>query len=388
MASSRVGAFTSLLRWLGPWTADARAPLGVRVERWVIRPGRLHGLRAARAGIRHDASEPGVLDAYVYFPRGNALGSFVISPGLHFAGPDDPRFDRFCRVLAGSGFVVVGPFVPAYVDLRVLPEAIDDFERVVEATALRFSSLGRPTIFSISFGSLLALEVAARRPELVDSVITFGGYASFEEVCRFSAGGRVRTESGVIQLPNDPLNRPALFLNLLPFLEVAGDTHALEHALARICHHTWGRMELKAEGRLAPFVGSVEAIVPRPQRDFFRVACGMEPGATELVEEALARGGESLRYASPERALSEIGRPVVVCHARDDDVIPYAEAIELARALGARVPARLLLTGLYGHSGQGTVSPRGLAAEATALLSIARALAYGGALGELLEGAR
>jgi pimeloyl-ACP methyl ester carboxylesterase len=376
----RTLTFARLLRWLGPWTKDSDAPLDVRVEHWLVRAGRLHGLRAFDAGIRHDAPGPGVLDAYVYSPRGRAVGTYVVSPGLHFAGPDDPRFDRFCRVLAGAGFVVVAPFVPAYVDLRVIPSAVDDFETIVAASHARFRDLGRPALFSISFGSWLALEVAARRPELVDGVVTFGGYADFDAVCRFSVDGLMRTESEVIGLPHDPMNSPALFLNLLRFLDVGGDTYELECALSRMCHRTWGRMELKREGRLIPFVDDLVPEVPAHQQEFFRVACGVAPGAVALVEDALARGASELVYASPRAALERLECPVIVCHARDDDVIPYGEALKLAKALPPRAPSRLYLTGLYGHSGQGTVSARGIVTEVSALLAIAKALAAAGRL--------
>lgn len=382
----RVGPFARLLRWLGPWTSDTDAPQDVRVEHWILRRGRLHGLRAFKAGVRLDEPGPSILDAYVYSPRGRAYGTFVISPGLHFAGPDDPRFIRFCRVLSGAGFVVVAPFIPAYVDLRVVRSAVDDFEIVVEETARRFASLGRPTLFSISFGSWLALEVAARRPELVDGVITFGGYEDFEGVCRFAVTGIMRTDEGEVVLARDPLNAPALFLNLLRYLDVPGETYDLEVALSKMCHMTWGRMDLKEEGRLLPFVESLVATVPAPQRDYFRVFCGVEGGAPALVDTALARSAAVDAHASPREALQRFERPVVICHARDDDVIPYGEALRLERALRGRVPCRLHLTGLYGHSGQGTVSPRGIAAEVGALLSIAKALSDGGRLRETLTG--
>ena len=69
----------TLIRWLGPWASPERVP-DVRRERVAI----------------------GDLEAYVYEPRGAASGAYVVVPGLHYAGPDDARMDRFCRVLGAA----------------------------------------------------------------------------------------------------------------------------------------------------------------------------------------------------------------------------------------------------------------------------------------------
>lgn len=380
--SGGTGSRSALLRWLGPWTADGSVPSGIAREPWLLREGHLHGLRAFEAGAWPEPGRPSRLDAYVYTPRRAPVGLWVVSPGLHFAGPDDPRFDRFCRVLATAGFVVVAPFLPAYVDLRVSPTAITDLEAVVEAAAARFPELGTPSLFSISFGSFPALEVAARRPELVDGVVTFGGYADFRATVRFCVTGRMRTERGDVLLPRDPLNQPALFLNILRFLEVPGDTLALERAWSVMCYRTWGRMELKAPGRLDPFVEALVDSVPASQRELFRIGCGNRPGAEELLERALARGHDALDYLSASHALATLRRPVVVCHGKDDDVIPWNEATKLHAALVGRAPTELLLTGLFAHTGEGSAGPLDALREAGTLLRIVGTLASGGRLRE------
>src|SRR5690606_39739733 len=41
------------------------------------------------------------------------------------------------------------------------------------------TSHGKPTVFSISFGSLLAFALAAERPGRYERLVVFGGYADF-----------------------------------------------------------------------------------------------------------------------------------------------------------------------------------------------------------------
>ncbi len=378
--TSRLAAQVLLLAWLGP-LGSGRTPGRIRRELFPIRDGRPHGRRAFETGIAPDAPGPSRLEAYLYHPPGRRLGTYLVAPGLHFDGPDDPRLDRFCRVLARAGFLVVAPFLPAHLDLLVSPSASDDLELTARALAERFPDHGPPTLFSISFGSRPAFEVAARLGDAIDGVVCFGGYADFEAALRFCLDGVMRSAEGEIRLANDPLNPPALFLNLVRHLDDApSDPTALEAAWRRMTIRTWGRMELKAPGRLEPIANEIAREVPPAQRKLFLVGCGLGPGAAALLEQGLEKARESLRFADPAPALARLRCPVVVCHGRDDDVIPWGEADKLAALLRGRVPLRVFVTGLYGHTGAAHLGPAAFVREAGNLLGIARTLAAGGAL--------
>jgi len=381
----RRAALATLLSWLGPWRRASALPHGVRRERQVLRAGWTPGRKGRRAGPV-DRRGPAQLEVWTFTPRRTPLGTYLVAPGLHFDGPEDPRFERFCRVLAHAGFRVVAPTLPAYAELRVHPSAVDDLDLVVSEVARELRPGERVTLFSISFGSWPALEVAARRPELVDAVITFGGYAEFDAAVRFAVDGIMRRPDGDVTLARDPLNQPALFLNVLPYLQAAGsDTDALEEAWRQMTYRTWGRMELKAPGRLVPFAEALVDRVPPRHRELFLVGCGVQEGGSALVFDALARAGDAIGFASPAPAIERLERPVVVCHGRDDDVIPWNEAEKLHAALAGRVPVELLLTGLYGHTGAARPTPAALAREARTLWAIARTLAHGGAVATLVE---
>ncbi len=375
----------TLLRWLGPWSGASSAPRGIRRETWRLRDGAPSGQRADRAGVRRDLAAERALEAYVYEPPEKPIATYLIAPGLHFLGPDDPRLDRFCRVLARAGFRVVAPFVPSFLDLIVAPSAPDDLELCARATLERFprEPLG---MFSISFGSWPALEVAARLGGAVDGVVTFGGYADFEAAVRFAVDGIMRTPSGDFTLARDPLNSPALFLNVLAHIEpVPPDTRELEAAWRAMAYRTWGKMGLKRPGKLAPIAHALAPSVPEPLRELFLIGCGVLPGSAELLEAALARAGDGYAFADPRRAIERIDCPVVVCHGRDDDVIPWGEAEKLAGLLERRVPTRLVLTGMFGHTGAERPTPRRLVQEAGSLLAIGRALSMAGKLGAFVR---
>ena len=102
-----IGSTLSLARWLGPWADAKKAP------QVPARDEDLDGMR-----IR------------IYGRHGHP---YLIAPGLHYAGPDDPRLDRFCRILANAGHLVIAPFIPDYLALMPSARAIEDFRRVFAA---------------------------------------------------------------------------------------------------------------------------------------------------------------------------------------------------------------------------------------------------------------
>ena len=136
-----------LARWLGPWSGPRNVPSEVLREELAM--------GSARGGGTS-------LDAFVYRPRARALGgSVLLVPGLHYLGPRDPRFDRFARILADAGYLVLAPLLPSYLRLTVVPSVLDELETALDALLvhpLRPRHV-RPGMMSISFGSMPALRV-------------------------------------------------------------------------------------------------------------------------------------------------------------------------------------------------------------------------------------
>src|SRR5262245_36535473 len=120
--------FLELIRWLAPWAPQHRSPTGIQRRRRLFRDGEITGRAARHLGRVPNESGPRKLEAYFYRPDAEPLGAWLISPGLHFDGPDDPRLDRFCRVLANAGQLVIAPFLPSYLELLIDPSAADDLE--------------------------------------------------------------------------------------------------------------------------------------------------------------------------------------------------------------------------------------------------------------------
>jgi pimeloyl-ACP methyl ester carboxylesterase len=345
---ARARTLASLVRWLGPWTPETRVP-DVRIETVTV---------------------DGRFPARVYHPRGEVRGALAIAPGLHHDGPDDRRMDRFCRVLAASGILTMAPFLPDFVALRVTPAAIEDFTHAYDAFAA--GRAAAPGLFSISFGSLLALRTAAVRD--VGGVVVFGGYADWDATIRFTVTGELDGRSWVAR---DWRNLPVVFMNLLDDIgdaPAAAERAAVVEAWRRYVRATWGRNEMRAREAWEASARAHAAEVPPSARDFYLRGCGLAPGAADAIDAALARRGK-IEFLDVRPYLARVRCPVWITHGVADDVIPWTQAESLARGFppGARPP--VLLTGLYGHTQlEGAGGARALARELAAMVRIVRAI--------------
>ena len=272
LASGLVAAFRRargvalLARWLGPWTRADAAPRGV--ERHVVREG------ASRCDV--------------YRPARRAEGALLVVHGVHFHGPDDPRFERFARVLAGTRLVVVAPEVRSYRALMPDASAGEDIGVAAALTEREAVQLGtKPAGFSISFGCLGMLNaIAARDGGGWAGVMPFGGFADWRATTRFAFTGRLDDGTAA---PNDPLARPVMAIRLAEELAEEGVNVAeVREAWRRFVHQTWCD-EAMAEGDAwiepARNIGSALAA---PERGLYELGLGLRAEATEAIEAALS----------------------------------------------------------------------------------------------------
>lgn len=348
-----VGSLATLLRWLGPWGGDGK-PADV-----------------AREEVNIDAPTP--LRAWVYTPKRAPTGVYLLLPGLHYLGPSDTRLDRFATILAASGFVVVAPFVRGSIALLLSETMFDDAEVALGFAADQAArrSLPPPALFSISFGSLLALHVMST-PSLaarVSRALLFGGYADLFPSVEYAVTGRAMHDGAILSAKRDPLNSPVIYMNLLPWLALDGDVDrgALMRAWRTMVHRTWGRMELKADGARDPHAHAISRQLPGNLRVPFLRGCGLAPGAFGWLKEGIAEAGDRLAVFDAGDRPSRVTVRTTLVHGRDDDVLPYFETLKL----GARIPPaslkRTCITGLYGHTGVARPTIAAIAAEARAM---------------------
>lgn len=346
--------------FVGPWAPRALRPQAV--QRREIDLG--HGLGPARESVG---------PSYLYTPSDRPVrAAWLISPGLHADGPDDPRMDRFAAVLAASGTAVLSPRSPALVDLRLAEEVIPFLQHAARAFDLEPESAGVPLrVLGVSVGSLAALRLAAD-PDFasrIERLVLVGGYADSRAL--------IASLCGADTAHRDPLNRPTVFLTCLDHLPVTiSDRARLVAAWHRFVKMAWKHDAWKQPGATAykDAAKQLASDVDPRDRELFLIGCAAEPGAHALIQAAFATGHYD--YLDPRPYLGGVRAEVSAIHGLSDPVVPIEQLELLLAALPRTRPIRL---GFFSHSRTVALStmlrnlPR-LVDEASAFAALMRAL--------------
>jgi pimeloyl-ACP methyl ester carboxylesterase len=320
-------AALTLARWLGPWTRPTSAPRGIA------------DTALAFGGERG-------LTGRLYPPAGAMRGAYLMSPGLHPLGPDHPVLDRFCRILAAAGFLVLSPSIPDHRATLLTDRATDDLALALDALRAE-AGVRKPAIFAVSFGVLPAVRLAARDAgDRLGGLLLYGGHADFEAVSRFVMTGR---SDGAPDRTPDHRLWPVTLMNLPEIPDLDGDRAVLHAAWLAWMAEVW-----LLDGH-EPAVWEAAALrhgreLPASLAPIYRLGCGIDPGAPELALTTLAMHDAFSRRFSPTTYADRVRVPVVILHGADDPVIPASQAGILAAALTASPEVQAHVTGLYGHT--------------------------------------
>lgn len=297
----------------------------------------------------------GPLAARLYTPEDPApdMPAFVIVPGIHRGGVDEPRLHLFSSRFAATGATVLSVPLPDLRDYRVTIRATDQIE-----DATRWASDeagiggGQPIgLGGVSFAGGLAL-VAAGRPSLADRlsmVVSFGGYGDLPRVLRFLCTGVL--PDGTEQRPHD-YGVAIVLLEVAPAMVPAEQVEPLRRGVLTFLEGSLHDLTDKPRATaLFEDARAQAAALPEPSRTLLgwvndRDVTRLGPAVLPHVEELA--GAPAL---SPERSPAATA-PVFLLHGRDDTVIPSAETPLVAAYLRSQGNAavRTLLTPLVSHA--------------------------------------
>lgn len=277
---------------------------------------------------------------------------------------------RFMTVLASAGYEVVAPHIQDYQNLRIIhlegaenARAVDEFSAVVEAESREESVF----VFSISFGSLLALRAASMYPDRVSHVVTFGGYGDIRRTMIFAATGTV---DGVKLLDHDPLNLPILYLQALDLLDTP-EPERLANSWREYIRRTWNKPDLRDGVAHLLIAEAMFNEVHPDDLELFKLGVGHTQAGRDFIMDFL--NTFEFSYLDPRPYLHSLRAPLHIIHGADDDVIPVSEAEILARSVPSCVRIRKYITGMYGHTA-GKVDLENQVEEALTLLRMLWAL--------------
>ena len=297
----------------------------------------------------------GPLAARVYTPAADAdsAPAFIIFPGIHRGGVDEPRLAGFSRRFASAGAIVVSVPLPDLREFRVTMRATDQIEdaAVWAANDPAIGRGGRIGLAGVSFAGGLSL-VAAGRPALADRLsmaVSFGGYGDLTRVLRFLCTGAL--PDGSRGTPHD-YGVAVVLLEVAPTMVPAGQVEPLRRGVLTFLEGSLH--DLTDKPRAAALFADARAqaaLLPEPARTLLgwvndRDVTRLGPAVLPHVERL-----DGVAALSPERSPAATA-PVFLLHGASDNVIPSAEtplvADYLRRSGNARVET--LLTPLVSHA--------------------------------------
>jgi dienelactone hydrolase len=294
----------------------------------------------------------GVLPARKYLPRGTARRAFLLVPGIHASGVDEPRLIGFARDLASMGHPVVTVGPPDLARYTISPAVTDAIEDAAAWLARQrdLAPDGRIGMMGISFAGGLSI-VAAGRPSLkpqVAAVLSLGGHGELPRTLRYLCTG-VQAD-GTIRPPHD-YGVVIILLGVVDRVVPGDQVPRLQEALLTFLDAS--RLDLIDKAQSAATferARALAAVLPEPARTLMnyvneRDVVHLGP---ILLPHVTALGGPPA-LSPAESPLPSA--PVYLLHGAGDNVIPAAETVALARTLAERgAEAHALVTPLITHA--------------------------------------
>jgi hypothetical protein len=283
-------------------------------------------------------SRGGPLPARRYLPLGTTRHrTFLLVPGIHASGVDEPRLVGFARDLASVGHPVVtaGPSdLSRYSITPGTTDAIEDAARWL-AGERDLAPDGRIGMMGISFAGGLAI-VAAGRPALKDKValvLSLGGHGDLPRTLRYLCTGEMADGS---RRPPHDYGVVIILLAVAHRLVPADQVDDLRHAVLTFLEAS--RLDLvdkqKSETTFA-MARDLEPGLPEPSRTLMGYVNSRDvEHLGPLLLPHLGAMGDAAAL-SPETAPAP-SAAVYLLHGADDNVIPAVESVMLGRALAAR----------------------------------------------------
>jgi dienelactone hydrolase len=333
----------------------------IRGAAFVVRAAGMQGIARTvsewetRAVVEQDLTIPwraGVLPARTYLPRGAAKRAFLLVPGVHASGVDEPRLIGFARDLASMGHPVVTVGPPDLARYTISPDVTDAIEDAAAWLSQQrdLAPDGRIGMMGISFAGGLSV-VAAGRPALGDrvvAVLSLGGHGDLPRTLRYLCTGidannqhRPPHDYGVVIILLGVADR------VVPAEQVAPLREAVLSFLEASKLDLIDKAASAAEFERARVLASA---LPEPSRTLMNYVNARDVAhlGPILLPHTTALGGAPA--LSPERSPAP-SAPVYLLHGTGDNVIPAAETIALARNLTGRgTDAHALVTPLITHA--------------------------------------
>ncbi|MFN2556302.1 MAG: alpha/beta hydrolase family protein [Nitriliruptorales bacterium] len=241
----------------------------------------------------------------------------LLAAGVTPQGTADPRLVRLATAIARTGRVVFAP------QLALARHELDeaDIERLVTATRALHAHprvRGSVAMLGFSFGASYALLAAAdpRVGERLRLVASFGGYGDLGGIIQAATTGVTLLDGQRYEWrPDPPVTAREAVIDLIIQQGRLLGAETVEAVVAALR----GEMETPS--------------LPPSARSIHELVTNRDPAATSTLLSALPPPlSDLITRLSPVCVAGRVRAPVVLLHAENDPIIPYAELRRLVKA--------------------------------------------------------
>ena len=283
----------------------------------------------------------GPVRARLYMPVGVAHPwGMVAVHGIHHLGMDEPRLMSFARAISGSGLAVLTPQVDSLADYHVDRDSIPVIGESAAWLDQRLGT-GPVTVTGISFAGGLSL-LAATEPQYAPhmrALVLMGAYDDLARVSRFLATGVQELPDGTKE-PHPAHDYGAavfVYAHLNQFFP-AGDLAVAHDALRE-----WLWEHPEAAKPL------IEKLSPASQGTMDALLARRIDEVRPQILNAIHTDEVELGKISPRGHMQNLLVPVYILHGAEDNIIPPAESLWLARDIPHAEVRDVLITGAFSH---------------------------------------
>ncbi len=332
-----------LLAWPLVWDAVLSGLLLAQVAT-PLAPGPLTWITEApeRQSVTFQGGGRQMVATLYRMPRNGAGTGVILVHGVNETGKDDERIVWLADLLARSGFTVLTPDFLGFKSLTVRTSDVEELVASVQYLAGRREDVagGRVGLIGFSYGAGPTIIAAAdqRVRNLVQFVVSFGGYYDLRDVITFVTTGYY--EYGDVRgriVPNEYTRWIFLRYNL-ELIPSARDREILKEIT-----------EAKAKNS-AVEAGPLAVTLGPEGRAAYELLVNRDPNRVSVLVEALSPViREQIHFLSPSRVIRDLRARLFIVHSDPDDFMPMTESLRLAAALQSRGDVHLSLLRVFNH---------------------------------------
>ncbi len=258
-------------------------------------------------------------------PSDEPAPTLIIYPGASPAAEEHEAVNILARALASAGIRTFVPRIPSLKEVLVREESVEHMINVYLAVEAREDvDPARIVGSGVSFGGSLFIKACLddRLRGKPAAVLSYGSFFDFRQGLNFSITGVCSDGEKEYYIEPHDWGRIAFFHNYLEYLdEPCNPENVRQYLLDKVANDGEN-----GDALYESFPEEDRVIINKILEDQSQEAIAMAESVLEKIEPIVER-------LSPSNFLYEIDFPIYLMHGANDNMIPFTETVQFAKAL-------------------------------------------------------